>query len=165
MEMRRISSRLTSFYKKTFPVIGCGAVMIIAVMAWVLVQTGKQSALVFLIFPLLMIVIGCLLYRSLVADLVDEVWLEGNAIIVKNRDELAKIPLSDVVDVNIRTMMNPRRITLTLRNDTRRDDMGLGRRITFIPAVESVSLTSSFKPDPIATELVGRIDALRTSAS
>ena len=160
MEMRRISSRLTSFYKKTFPVIWCGAVMIVAVVAWVLVHAGKQGALMFLIFPLLMVVIGYALYRNLVADVVDEVWLEGDAVIVKNRDELAKIPLSDVTDVNASTMTNPRRITLTLRSDTR-----WGRRITFMPAVESASFTYSFKPDPIATELTSRIDALRTSAT
>jgi hypothetical protein len=160
MEVRRISSRLTSFYKKTFPVIWCGAVMIVAVTTWMAVHTGKQGTLAFLIFPLLMVAIGYALYRNLVADIVDEVWLEGEAIIVKNRDELAKIPLSDVTDVSASTMMNPRRITLTLRSDTQ-----WGHRITFMPAVESVSFTYSFKPDPIATELTSRIDALRTSAS
>jgi hypothetical protein len=160
MEMRRISSRLTSFYKKTFPVIWCVAVAITLMMVLVAMRAGKQGALIFLVLPLLMIVIGYLIYRNLVADMVDEVWLEGDAIIVKNRDELEKIPLCDVTDVDVSTMMNPRRITLTLRNDTR-----FGRRIVFMPAVESVSFTYSFKPDPIATELIGRIDALRTSAS
>jgi hypothetical protein len=160
MEMRLISSRLTSFYKKTFPVMGCGAVMIVAVMAWVLLHAGKQGSLGFLIFPLLLGVIGYALYRHLVADMVDEVWFEGDALIVKNRGELAKIPLSDVTDVNASTMTNPRRITLTLRSD-----LQWGHRITFMPAVESVSFTYSFKSDPIATELTRRIDALRTSAT
>jgi hypothetical protein len=160
MEMRRISSRLTSFYKKTLPVIFCVAVALMAFSAWAVMRTGRPHIMAFLLVPLLMLAMSYLIYRQLIADLVDEVWLEGDAIIVKNRDELAKIPLSDVTDVNANTTMNPRRITLTLRTDTR-----WGRRITFMPAVESVSFAYSFKPDPIATELSSRIDALRTSAS
>jgi hypothetical protein len=160
MEMRRISSRLTSFYKKTFPVVWCGAVLMTAVMAIVILRTGRQGSSVFLILPLAMVAIGFAIYRNLVTDLVDDVWLEGDAIIVKNRGELAKIPLCDVTNVDVSTMMNPRRITLSLRHETR-----WGNRIIFMPAVESVSFAYSFKPDPIATELSGRIDALRTSAS
>ena len=160
MEMRRISSRLTSFYKKTLPVIFCVVVALTAFSAWALMRTGRPHVMAFLMMPLLLIAMSYLIYRHLIADLVDEVWLEGDAIIVKNRDELAKIPLRDVTDVNANTTMNPRRITLTLRNDSR-----WGRRITFMPAVESVGVTYSFKPDPIATELTSRIDALRTSAS
>jgi len=160
MEIRRISSRLTSFYKKTFPVVWCGAVATTLIMSVVVLRSGKQGALMFLVLPLLMIVIGYVIYRNLVADLIDEVWLEDDAIVVKNRDESAKIPLCDVTDVDVSTMMNPRRITLTLRNESR-----WGRSIVFMPAVESARLAYSFKPDPIATELAGRIDALRTSAS
>jgi hypothetical protein len=159
MEMRRISSRLTSFYKKTFPVVGCVAVLVTVVMAGVVVRTGRPGTSVFLIMPLLMLAVGYAIYRNLVSGLVDEVWLEGDAIVVKNRDELAKIALHDVTNVDVSSMMNPRRITLTLRHETR-----WGNRIIFMPAVESVGFAYSFKPDPIAAELTARVDALRTSA-
>lgn len=160
MEIRRLSSRWTPFCKKAFPVAICGVVAITLMMALVAMRTGKQGAWMFLVLPLLMMVVGYFVYRHLIVDLADEVRLEGEATVVKHRDASAEIPRCGVTDVEASTMTNRRRITLTLRNESRRD-----RGIVFMPAVASVSLAYRFKPDPVATELAGRIDALRTSAS
>jgi hypothetical protein len=106
--------------------------------------------------PTLMIfIIGFVLYRKLISDLVDEVWLDGDQLLVKNRGEQARTALADVININASTMTNPRRITVMLRTDSR-----FGRDISFIPA-SPIRFMSAFKPDPIATELIERVDAIR----
>ena len=96
-----------------------------------------------------------MIYRKLISDLVDEVWLDGDQLLVKNGGQQARAGLADVINVNATIMINPRRVTLLLRTDSR-----FGRSITFIPA-SPPGFGAALKPDPIATELIGRIDALR----
>jgi hypothetical protein len=59
------------------------------------------------------------------------------------------------MNVNATIMVNPRRITLLLRADSR-----FGRSITFMPTSPR-GFGAAFKADPIAAELIGRVDALR----
>ena len=70
-------------------------------------------------------------------------------------DNVRRAGLADVVNVNATIMTNPRRITLMLRTDSR-----FGRNITFMPASPRGFL-GAFRMDPIATELIRRIDAIR----
>lgn len=108
-----------------------------------------------LLMPLFIIGVMALLYRKLLHDLLDEVWLDGDYLVVKNRGEKIRVALSDVMNVNASTMTNPRRVTLMLRTGSR-----LGRNLTFIPASPR-GFMSAFNPDPIATELIERVDGLR----
>ncbi|RDS83310.1 hypothetical protein [Dyella psychrodurans] len=156
--MRRLSSRYTYFYKRVFPLLWFGILTVVALGVGLSLLASRQSVLPFLIMPIFMAALGFVLYRKLIADLVDEVWLAGDVLLVKNRGDEISVGLRDVMNVNAVTMMNPRRITLMLRNDTR-----FGQHINFMPAIQSASFVSSFKPDPIATELIERVDALRMS--
>jgi hypothetical protein len=158
--MRRVSSSSTYFYKRVFPVLWFGFLLVfLAIALWGALYSPAaarpQPVLPFLLLPLLMAGIGFLVFRKLIFDLVDEVWLDGDWLIVKNRDEQRRVALSDVMNVNATTMTNPRRITVMLRTDTR-----YGRSFSFMPASPRGFL-SAFKPDPIATELIERVDALR----
>lgn len=155
--MRRLSSRYTYFYKRIFPLLWFGTLAAIVLVVAHSTLPSRASVLPFLIAPVFMAGLGFVLYRKLIADLVDEVWLASDVLLVKNRGDEISVGLRDVVNVNAVTMMNPRRITLMLRSDTR-----LGQHISFMPAVQLGSFVSSFKPDPIASELIERIDALRT---
>jgi hypothetical protein len=119
-------------------------------------STGSAYPLWPSLVPALMIfIVGVALYRKLIFDLVDEVWFDGDQLLVKNRGEQGRTALADVVNINASTMTNPRRVTLMLRTDSR-----FGRDISFIPA-SPISFMSAFKPDPIATELIERVDAIR----
>lgn len=157
--MRRLSSALTYFYKRVFPLLWFGILAAVMLPLVLVAHAGHRQLLPFLLPPALIAVFGFVLYRKLVADLVDEVWLVGDDLLVKNRGEQAAISLREVMNVNAMTMMNPRRITLMLRGESR-----FGRQVVFMPAVQAGSLMSGFKPDPIATELIGRVEALRTPA-
>lgn len=158
--MRRLSSSLTFFYKRVFPVLWIGFVLPAFCLSFWATQhghTGAPSPPLFplLLMPLFMVGVMVVLYRKLLHDLLDEVWLDGSWLVVKNRGEKIRVALSDVMNVNASTMTNPRRVTLMLRTDSR-----FGRNLTFMPASPR-GFMSAFKPDPIATELIERVDALR----
>ena len=157
--MRRLSSSYTYFYKRIFPWLWFGFLAVIVLIVASSSLARHASVMPFLIGPAFMAVLGFVLYRKLIADLVDEVWLAGDMLLVKNRGDEISVGLRDVVNVNAISVTNPRRITLMLRNDTR-----MGQHISFMPAIQSGSFVSSFKPDPIASELIARVDALRTHA-
>jgi hypothetical protein len=158
--MRRLSSSSTYFYKRVFPILWFGFLLtFLAVALWGTQQATTsvqpEQTVPFLLAPVFMAGVGFFIYRQLIHDLVDEVWLDGDWLVVKNRDEQRRVALSDVMNVNASTMTNPRRITVMLRTDSR-----FGRNLTFIPASPH-GFMSAFKLDPIAAELIKRVDALR----
>lgn len=158
--MRRLSSSLTFFYKRVFPVLWVGLVLTVCGLQIWAMQHGRADAssppfLPLLLMPLFMLGVMFLLYRKLLRDLLDEVWLDGDNLVVTNGGEKIRVALRDVMNVNATTMTNPRRVTLMLRTDSR-----FGRNLTFMPASPR-GFMSAFNPDPIATELIERVDALR----
>ncbi|WP_449427351.1 hypothetical protein [Rhodanobacter umsongensis] len=161
--MRRLSSPYTFFYKRVFPLLWCGFLLIVFSMQFLAGRHARipdepTAMLPFLLMPVFMLGVGFFIYRKLIHDLVDEVWLDGDWLVVKNRGEKIRVALSDVINVNATTMTNPRRVTVMLRTDSR-----FGRNLTFIPASPR-SFLAAFRPDPIAMELIQRVDALRGAA-
>ena len=155
--MQRLSSPSTFIYKRVFPVFWFGFLaifLIIGISGGVLDRWPEIWPS--LGMPLFMGMVGIVLFKHIIFDLVDEVWLDGDQLVVKNRGEPSRIALSNVINVNASTMTNPPRITLMLRSESSR----LGKTVTFMPAGPR-GFFSAFKPNPIATDLIQRIDALR----
>jgi hypothetical protein len=153
--MRRLSSTMTVFYKRVFPVIWLLFLVLPIVALRNLPTRGGYPLWPSFVPALMIFIVGFVLYRKLISDLVDEVWLDGDQLLVKNRGQQALAALADVININASTLTNPRRITVMLRTDSR-----FGRDITFIPA-SPIGFMSAFKPDPIATDLIERVDAIR----
>lgn len=153
--MRRLSSAYTVFYKRVLPIVWLLLPLLSAWLLWNIPAHAQQPRWPAL-FPMLLIpAIGLVLFKKLIFDLVDEVWLDGEQLLVKSRGQQARIALADVVNVNTTSMTNPRRITLMLRTDSR-----FGRNVSFMPASPR-GFASAFRPDPIAVDLIERVDALR----
>jgi len=157
MGMQRLSSSSTFFYKRVFPVFWFGFLAIFA-FTWFSGAPGARQEDVWpgVAMPLFMATVGFIMFKRLAFDLVDEVWLEGDQLVVKNRGEQTRIALANVINVNASTMTNPPRITLMLRGESPL----FGKVVSFMPAGR-VGFLSAFKPNPIATDLIHRIDALR----
>ncbi|HET6553247.1 MAG TPA: hypothetical protein VFG49_06865 [Dyella sp.] len=155
--MLRLSSPMTVFYKRVFPVFWFGFLSLVLVGGVFGTLLAHQRDLwPMLVAPIFMMGIGVVLFRALLFDLVDEVWLEGSQLVVKQRGESSRIDLANVINVDSSTMTNPPRITLMLRAKSSR----LGKTVAFIPS-GSRGLLTAFKPNPIAIDLIHRIDALR----
>ena len=158
--MQRLSSSKTFFYKRIFPVMWFGFIAVFALI-WIFDNGAARAAAdpgqwMGLFVPFVMCIVGGLLLKRLIFNLSDEVWLEGDTLVVKNRGESTRLALGEVINVNSTTMTNPPRITLTLRTESSR----LGSEVNFIPAGMRGPF-SAFKANPIATDLIRRIDALR----
>jgi hypothetical protein len=147
--MQRISSRMTFFYKRVFPFVMFGFFLLP-----IAVPLAKDGVLPlpFIIFPIGMIGFGYLILRKLVFDLVDEVWDAGEALIVRNKNQEDRIPLSVIMNVDYSPMVNPPRVTLTLRTPSI-----FGDTVTFMAPVRFVPFARS----PIVDDLIRRIDAAR----
>jgi len=151
--MRRLSSRTTFYYKRIFPIVWFGILGIFVVVGASGALSGKGGfPPMFLIMPIVMAVVGYFFMKKLVFDLVDEVLDDGNALVVRNGDQEAHIALSEIMNVSYSPLMNPPRVTLSLRQP------GIfGDRVTFCAPVRFVPFSTS----PVIDELIARIDAAR----
>ncbi|HEU4669433.1 MAG TPA: hypothetical protein VFR91_01875 [Dyella sp.] len=155
--MQRLSSAATVWYKRGFPLLWFGLLAVFLAIAWLQPGgPGKAPPRVMVVVPLLMMGVGFALMRKLVFDLVDEAWLDGDQVVVVQRGERIRIPLLQVMNVNATSMVNPPRVTLMLRQPNAR----LGDAVSFIPAGPRGFL-GGFRPNPVAMDLIRRIDALR----
>lgn len=155
--MQRLSSRSTFVYKRIFPVFWICFMAIWVCMTWGVWNppNGVPAPVVFVPFALA-VLLGWLAFKRLILDLVDEVWLDDDGLLVKNRGEQVKVALDNVMNVSASTMTNPPRISLMLRVESSR----LGKTVAFMPAGPGGFL-ALFKPHPIATMLIERVDAAR----
>jgi hypothetical protein len=154
--MKRISSRSTFFYKRVFPLLWFGFIGVFVLSVLRYQPAVRAPPIPFLMMPVLMAVIGYVLLRKLLFDLVDEVWDDQDALIVKNAGVEERVSLENIINIGFSTMTNPERVTLTLRDPGR-----LGKEITFTPPRRFLTLSRS----PIVTELIERMDHARRAKS
>jgi hypothetical protein len=150
--MRRISSGMTFANKRVFPAIWFG--FLILFIAVPLVSSAGRNAppLPFFIGPVIMMIFGYFIMKKLVFDLVDEVWDDGDSLLIKNRGEQQRLALSDIKNVSYSPYMNPPRVTLSLRRPT-----VFGDETTFSAPMRIVPFSKS----PMVADLIDRIDLAR----
>lgn len=149
--LRRISSSMTYFFKVISPAILFGVVGIGIVSA--LSQRSPQWASVAVLG--LMAFVGLAALRSYVWDVADEVFDDGDKLVVNKGDIQQTVMLRDVAEVRVTRNTNPTRLTLVLRAPGK-----LGAQIVFIPP-NSTSSWIPFSRHPLAKELEDRIAALK----
>lgn len=108
-----------------------------------------------LIVPVIMVVIGYILFRKLLFDLADEVWDDGDALVVRNAGVEERVALRNIINIGYSLLTNPERVTLTLR-----DAGPLGKDITFMPMRRPFSFQWLAR-NPIIDELIERVDQAR----
>ncbi|HYM33810.1 MAG TPA: hypothetical protein VET48_00370 [Steroidobacteraceae bacterium] len=152
----RISSRATRFYKRSFSILWFGiAVAVLAVGVAIRLSTNLplRTLPVFIILPCVFTFVGVLM-RWLFRDLVDEVYDEGDHLLIKNREEQEQIPLTGIMNVSATTLTNPPRVTLRLAKSGR-----FGDEVSFIPV--RTSMFKTFQGNPIIDDLIVRVDRAR----
>jgi hypothetical protein len=150
--MKRISSKGTLFYKRLFPLLWFGILTFIVVS--MLLESGRTHGanLPAVIVPIVMAAFGYIILRQLVFNLVDEVWDDGDALLVRNAGVEERIPFTNIINLGFSSLIRPQRVTLTLRQP------GLfGKDITFSGPTRFLTLARS----PIIDELIERIDRAR----
>jgi hypothetical protein len=154
--MKRISSKWTNFYKRLFPLLWFGFLAFFVLFGLLASRRTTHAAPIpFMLVPVVMAVFGFALFRRLIFDLVDEVWDDGDALIVKNAGVEERVPLRNIINIGYSLLTNPERVTLTLRAAG-----SFGKEITFIP-LPRARWFRWFSRNPIIDELIERVDQSR----
>lgn len=94
---------------------------------------------------------GYFLFKKIIFDLVDEVYDGGDFLLVKDRKREDRIHLSNIRNVSYTTMMNPQRVTISLREPSL-----FGKEVSFSPPLR---LTFNFfQKSPLIEELINRVE-------
>lgn len=154
--MIKISSSLTFFNKKIFPLIWFGflAFFLIEEITHRIYETKPLA----LIVPFVMAVFGYFVMKNLIWDLADEVYDYGEFLLIRRSDKEERVALSNIMNVSFSDNRNARRITLRLVQPG-----SLGAEISFSP-VSSFTIIPSAK-NPIAEDLIIRVDNARRNRS
>jgi hypothetical protein len=150
--MRRISSRTTFIYKRLFPVLWFGLLALAVINGLAGNRSGSGIAPSLVIVPVVMAIVGYFIMKKRLFDLADEVFDDGDALVLRFGKQQERIALENIMNVSYVTMFNPQRVTLTLRGAGR-----FGKEVSFSPL-------QSFWPwarSPAINQLIERIDAAR----
>ena len=150
--MKRLSSKTTFLYKRIFPFIWFGFLAIILCVGLLANLAGDGAGFMFVVIPMGLIVFGYFLIKKLVWDLIDEVYDEGTSLLFRNRGREFRVSLKDIKNVSYTTMVNPPRVTLSIRYPT-----DLGDELSFSPPACWIP----FKKNKDIEALIDRIDEAR----
>ncbi|SRR6266496_1292348 len=152
--MTRISSKLTIWYKRGFPIFWFGFLAFFV--ASTLLSGSIEKDLTFLIVPCIMGIFGFFVMKRLLWDLVDEVYDYHDFLLIRNHGEEERVALSNIMNVSATTLMNPPRTTLRLVKPGR-----FGSEITFSP--KAGFTLNPFAKNQVAEDLIVRVDKARAN--
>lgn len=147
--MQRISSRATFFQKRVMPILLFGFLLLFVALPF---SSANRPPLPFLLGPAIMAVFIYFMMKKIIFDLVDEAWDAGDALIVRNKDQEDRIPLSEIMNVSYSPLMSPPRVTLWLRTPG-----PFGEKVSFCAPLSFIPFASS----PLIDDLIKRIDVAR----
>lgn len=152
--MERISSGMTFFMKRVFPVLWFGFLVVFIGIG--LAQPDADGRLIFIVQPLVMGAFGYVVFRMLLSGLADDVRDGGDYLMVSKGGIEERVTLANVINVDASRFVNPPRVTLRLRTPGK-----IGAEIAFIPKT-SFQLNPLAR-HPIAESLIVRADKARQS--
>jgi hypothetical protein len=148
-----MSSKMTFFYKRIFPVIWFGFLAVFFLIGLVKgLAADPLSNLPFLIVPVVMAIIGYQMMKRMAFNLVDEVFDLGDALLVRSGGQEERVALADIKNVNFFPYMSPPQVTLSLQRPS-----VFGDTIVFCAPARIMPLSRS----PTIEKLIDRIDAAR----
>lgn len=150
--MRCISSKKIVFSKKIFPVIWFG--FLAFSVANSIISGAYRDDMMSIVIPCIMAVFGFFVMKTLVWDLVDEVFDCGDYLLVKGRGIEERVPLTNIMNVSSSMNTNPSRVTLSLATPNR-----FGREIAFSP-IRNITF-NPFAKNAIVEDLIIRVDRAR----
>jgi len=152
--VKKLSSSSTFLLKRIFPVFWFGFIVYFVSMALFAESKGLHSSdmVVVLVTAVFMALVGYVLMKHLVFDLVDEVYDEGSSLLFKNNGKSVRVNLTDIKNVSYTVIINPPRVTLSLRCKTE-----FGDELAFSPPGSIIP----FKKNKDIVELIDRIDRAR----
>lgn len=150
--MKKLSSKGTIFYKRVFPAIWFGFIVFFFLISFFAKHKQESDSAVLLVFSVFMAAIGYLVMKNLVWDLMDEAYDEGSSLLFKNHGKSVRVNLTDIKNVSYTVLVNPPRVTISLRQKTE-----FGDELSFSPPGSLIP----FKKNQDIVALIDRIDMAR----
>jgi hypothetical protein len=150
--MKKLSSKTTFFFKRVFPIMWFGFLGIFLFIPLLAGGKGNGPDIMFIIVPIFMAIVGYIIMKKLVFDLIDEVYDEGNTLLFKNGGKEVRINLTDIKNISYSTAVNPPRVTISVRYETQ-----MGKDLTFSPPASLIP----FRKNKDIEELIDRVDTAR----
>ena len=148
--MPLMSSRMTFFYKRIFPVIWFGFLAVFFLLALIQGLAADSLAfLPFLVVPVVLAIVGYQFMKKMAFNLVDEVLDLGDALLVRSGGQEERIALADIKNVNFFPYMSPPK--------SLRQPSAFGDTVVFCAPMQIMPLS----PNPTIVKLIDRIDAAR----
>lgn len=144
--MRRISSASTWYYKRALPLFIVAFLALHSLGVVSAVMNGREPRGV-LMFPIVCAAIAYISWRLLVRPQSDKVCIDHDDVIVRNKGQEDRFPITNIVRVKSLRFRRPESIILTLRMPCK-----FGKEVQFIPKGRWVAI----RPHPIAKELSRR---------
>ena len=151
--MKQLSSKTTFIYKKLFPLFWFGFLTIILCVGLLVNIKGNVPGpvIMFIVIPIGMMVVGYFFMKIFFLDLIDEVYDEGTGLLFRNKGMEFRVNLRDIKNVSYTTLVNPQRVTLSIRYRTE-----MGDELSFSPRS-----WIPFKKNKDIVRLIDRIDIAR----
>lgn len=147
---------MTFFYKRILPFVWFGLLAVFLVSTLMSAWGSDGPPMVpFLLGPVVMSVMGVLIFKKMFWPLADDVSDLGDRLRIRHGGREFDVMLSDIVNVDRSLFMNPPRVTLTRRSNR--------EQIAFVPAGGLSMLRAS--SNPAIDALIVRIDAARAAAA
>lgn len=154
--MRLISATWTGWHKQALPLMWFSVIGLITLGLLAGVASGRTPAAA-LLAPVGFAVGGyAMMWWLRVFSLADEVWLDGDHIVVRDRGHEDRFPVSRIRSARASLMSNPEHIVLTLS-----EPCLFGNEVVFSPPHRWLR----FDPHPLAEELNRRASEARARAS
>lgn len=149
--MKKISSRSTFFNKVFFPIMWFGlCIVMFTIGIWGSLEHPIDW--MFMGAPLMFMIVGYVVMKAFIFDLMDEVFDAGDSLVVRNKGRDIRVELNNIKNVSYQVMSNPQRVTLSLRKKT-----DFGQEISFTP----VTSLWAFRKNKDILALIDRIDETR----
>ena len=146
--MKRINSKFTFLLKKIFPVFW--VMILFSMFVVILIHNQKIETLFIGIFvTLFMLVIGLLVYKFLLSNLMDEVYLDGENLVFRNSGEQIKLFLTDIKDYKYQRHMNPHNVTINTKHHTK-----FGKKLVFLAPTTYVP----FRKNEVIMQLLEKLN-------
>lgn len=151
--MRRLTSQGTFVLKWIFPPLWFGFLIFFMVVAFPeATQSGRLESAPLLFAPIVMAGLGYIMFRYFIWPLADEVWDDGDTMVVRIGNQEQRIALSEISDVSYSTYKNVPRVTIVLKRPSI-----FGPEIMFAPAATLLP----FAGNSVIDEWIERVNAKR----
>jgi len=150
--MKRLSSKSTFIYKKLFPLFWFGLVIIFSCVGLLATIKENGPGIILIVGAIGMGIFGYFFLRKCFLDLIDEVYDEETDLLFRNKGMEFRVSLRDIKNVNYTTLVNPQKVTLSIRYQTQ-----MGDELSFSPLWSWIP----FLKNKDIVRLIDRIDRAR----